>query len=199
MACRLYWNCESREFPSVWPADLCQSLPHLYLSHSYSQGTKVEENWEKAVRAEGDYPGGRGEGKRENEANAKGGMRRRRTAERKEREKTLLASTATEAGLPLFLVSTHPIYKIALLGRPPPPLSLSSGDFISDLPKAEYLAGNQVPWPRVCPFSARLTLATIYYFRSSSGAHSNHDFRNSFLPWTSIDVKKSVDDDYTIS
>lgn len=51
-------------------------------------------------------------------------------------------------GFPLFLVSSHPIYRIALLERAP---SRRRDDFISDLPEAKTSAVTKYP-VRVCPF-----------------------------------------------
>lgn len=68
-----------------------------------------------------------------------------------------LASTATEAGSPLFLVSSHPIYKITLLERPS--LRKRRETTLSQTFPRQSIAVTRYPWPCVPP-SARLTLAT---------------------------------------
>lgn len=79
-----------------------------------------------------------------------------------------LASTATEAGSPLFLVSSHPIYKITLLERPS--LRKRRETTLSQTFPRQSIAVTRYPWPCVPP-SARLTLATDLLFLFFSAQH----------------------------
>lgn len=104
------------------------------------------------------------ERKRENEAN----IREKRGERRGGRMKRNLASTATEAGSPLFLVSSHPIYKITLLERPS--LRKRRETTLSQTFPRQSIAVTRYPWPCVPP-SARLTLATDLLFLFFSAQH----------------------------
>lgn len=84
------------------------------------------------------------------------------------RMKRNLASTATEAGSPLFLVSSHPIYKITLLERPS--LRKRRETTLSQTFPRQSIAVTRYPWPCVPP-SARLTLATDLLFLFFSAQH----------------------------
>lgn len=65
------------------------------------------------------------------------------------RMKRNLASTATEAGSPLFLVSSHPIYKITLLERPS--LRKRRETTLSQTFPRQSIAVTRYPWPCVPP------------------------------------------------